>query len=75
MAETDIQKQVLDTLTGIQEDVHHLKKDMHHIMEHLEDTKLTPEEKQLLDARIAKTKAGDTSGLISHKDLKKELGL
>lgn len=48
---------------------------MHHIMEFLEDTRLTAEEKKLLDESIAKVKAGDESDFVSHEDLKKELGL
>jgi hypothetical protein len=75
MSQVNMQKEILDTLTGLKQDVSHLKSDMHHVMEYLEDTRLTPEEKQLVDQSIAKAKAGDTSGLTSHEDLKKELGL
>jgi len=45
------------------------------ISTNLEDTRLTEEEKKLLDESIAKVKAGDESDFISHEDLQKELGL
>ena len=67
------QKEILETLTGLKKDMNHLKKDVHHIMEYLEDSRLTEEEKKLLDKSIAKVRAGDQSDFISHEDLKKEL--
>ncbi len=39
------------------------------------DTKLSAEEKRMLDESIAKVKAGDESDFVSLKDLKQELGL
>ena len=75
MTQANVQKEMLDTLTGLKQDVSHLKQDMHYIMEYLEDTRLTAEEKKLLDESIAKVKAGDESDFVSHEDLKEELGL
>jgi len=44
------------------------------ILEYLEDTRLTVEEKKLLDESIVKIKSGNKSGFISHAELKKKLG-
>lgn len=73
MTQVDVQREILDTLTGLKEDVTHLKKDMHHIMEFLEDKQLSGKEKKLLDECIAKVKAGNESDFVSHEDLKKEI--
>jgi len=75
MAEAEVQKEMLDTLTGLKRDISHLKQDMHYIIGYLEDTRLTTEEKRLLDKSIAKVKSGDESNFISHEELKKRLGL
>ncbi len=75
MTEANVQEKMLDTLTGLKQDVSHLKQDIHYIMEYLEDTRLTTEEKKLLDESIAKVKAGDESGFVDHKEAKKELGI
>ena len=69
-----MQKVMLDTLTGLKEEVNYLKKDIHYIKECLEDKKLTVEEKKILDESIAKVKSGDQLDVVSHNDLKKELG-
>ena len=75
MIEADIQKEILSTLTGIKDEMDNLKVDVHQIKEFLEDTKLTEEERKLLDESVAKVKAGNTSDFVSHEDLKKELNL
>ena len=46
-----------------------------YIMEYIEDTKLTEEERKQLDGSISKIKAGSTSGFVSWKRAKKELGM
>ena len=75
MIEADIQKEILNTLTGIKGEMNNLKVDVHQIKEFLEDTKVTEEERKLLDESIAKAKVNDATGSISHEDLKKELNL
>ena len=75
MGETTVQQGILETLTGLKEDVSHLKQDMHAIMELLEDTRLTEEEKELIDQSLVKIKTKDTSDFVSHENLKKKLGL
>lgn len=75
MAQAAVQQVIMDTLTGLQQEVQHIKADVHQIMELFEDTRLTEEEQKLVEACIAKVKAGDKSAFVSHKDLKKELCL
>jgi len=74
MTQVNIQKEMLDTLTGLKQEVGHLKQDIHYILEYLEDTRLTAEEKKLLDKSIANVKMGNKSSFISQEDLKKKLG-
>ena len=69
-----IQKEILGTLTGLKAEVTHLKKDMHHLIEFIEDSRLTEEERALLDESIARARLGSKSGFTSHQSLKKELG-
>ena len=45
------------------------------MIEFMEDTRLTEEEKKLIDKTITKVKSKDHSEFISHQILKKELGL
>ena len=73
--EVNIQQTILDTLTGLRKEVTHLKGDVHYLIEALEDMRLTPEEKKLLDGCVTRAKAGTVSGFVSHEKLKKELGL
>ncbi len=75
MTQANVQREILDTLTGLKQEVNHLKVDMHQLIEYLEDTRLTEEEKELLYQSIAKIKAGDESDFVSHEDLKRKLGL
>ncbi len=75
MAEVSVQQAILETLTGLREEVTHLKSDVHYLIEAVEDTRLTTEEKKLLDGCITRAKAGTGSGFVSHEKLKKELGL
>jgi len=75
MAQTDVQHEILDTLTGLKNEVGHLKSDMHRIISYLEDTRLTEQERSLLHDRLSKIKRGDESDFISHEKLKQELGL
>src|SRR3989338_7891836 len=57
MAEVSVQQAILDTLTGLREEVTHLKGDVHYLIEAVEDVRLTTEEKKLLDDCIARVKA------------------
>ena len=75
MTQATAQEEIMGTLTGIKQEVDHLKQDLHYIIEFIEDTRLSAEEKKLLDESIAKVKGGEKSGFISHENLKKELGL
>lgn len=75
MSQASVQEEILETLTGLKQEVNHLKVDMHNLIEYLEDTRLTEEEKELLDQSIAKIKAGDESGFVSHQDIKRKLGI
>ena len=74
MAQATVQREILDTLSGLKEEVNHLKKDMHQVIEYLEDSRLTGEEKVLVQQSIAKMKAG-SSNFISHRQLKQKLKL
>ena len=65
MSETTFQKQILSKLEN-------MEKTMNYIMGYIEDSKLTAEERQLLQDSIKQEREGT---LISHKDLKKKLGL
>ena len=65
MSETTFQKQVLAKLDNVERSIHF-------ILEHIEDSKLTDEEKQLLQESLKHEKEGK---LISSKDLKKKLGI
>ena len=60
------------SLNKISEDMAFLKKAVIAIQEHIEDTHLTAEEEILLEECIKNEKKGK---LISHEDLKAELGL
>lgn len=75
MSEVAIQKEILDTLTGLKDDMDDLKKDMHEIKEHLEDTHLTEEERRQLEKSMAKIRAGDESEFTSLEEVKDELGI
>ena len=68
MSETTFEKQILSKLASVE-------KKVNHIMEYIEDTKLTEEERKQLDGSISKIKAGSTSDFISWKKAKKELGM
>ncbi len=75
MSEVAVQKEILDTLTGLKEEVSYIKQKMHYMIEFMEDTRLTEEEQRLVDKTILKIRSGDKSALISHAALKKEIGL
>ncbi|HIJ11730.1 TPA: hypothetical protein HA278_06745 [Candidatus Woesearchaeota archaeon] len=75
MTEANVQKEMLDTLTGLKQDVDDLKHDMHFIRKYLEDSRLTSEEKELVDRTIANVGKKNESNFVSHEDLKNELGL
>ena len=51
-----------------------LKNDIDYIKEFLEDTKLTPKERDVVNSKIKKVNSGDTSDFVSWKDAKKKLG-
>lgn len=70
MAPATVQKEMLDTLTGLRQDVNHMKQDVHFIMEYLEDTRLTAEEKKLLDESIKNEKAGKLTSLKVLKNVR-----
>ena len=59
MSETTFEKQILSKLDKVE-------RTMSHILEYIEDTKLTAEERQLLQESIKQEREGK---LISHKDL------
>ncbi len=65
MSETTFQKQILNKLES-------MERSIHQIFEYIEDSKLTAEERKLLQESLTQEKEGK---LISHKDLKKKLGL
>lgn len=75
MAEADFQKQVLNTLTEMRGSIETLQKDITHLTEFIEDTKLTEEEKRELEHSISKIKSGNTAEFIPWKAAKKELGI
>ena len=52
-----------------------MKKDMHNLIEFIEDSRPSEEERALLSKSISKIKSGSKSGFTSHRELKKELGL
>ena len=68
MSETAFEKQILSKLAIVE-------KKVDYIMEYIEDTKLTEEERKQLDESISKIKAGNTSDFVSWKSAKKELGM
>ena len=61
------QKEVIKELRSLKSEVDYIK-------EFLEDTRLTPKEKKLVDSRIKKINSGDTSDFVSWKHAKKSLG-
>ena len=63
MSEITFEKQIISKLDRVE-------KTMNQILEYIEDTKLTAEEKQLLQESYKEEKEGK---LISSKDLKKKL--
>ena len=65
MSETTLEKQIMSRLDKVE-------KTMNQILEYIEDTKLTAEERKLLQESYKQEKQGK---LISSKDLKKKLGL
>lgn len=73
MAEVNMQKQILGTLTDVKSSIEALKKDVSYLMKYIEDTKLTEEERKQLSESISKIRAGDSSNFVSWKQAKKEL--
>lgn len=71
MTEVAAQEEILETFTGIKEDVVHLKEDVHYLREYIEDAHLTGEEKAMVEATLAKIKKGEK--FISHQQVKKQL--
>ena len=65
MSETTFQKQILARLDNVERSINQIR-------EHIEDSKLTDEEKQLLQESLRHENEGN---LISSKDLKKKLGI
>lgn len=65
MSETTFERQILSKLDRVE-------RTMNQILEYMEDSKLTAEERQLLQESIKQEREGK---LISHNDLKKKLGL
>ena len=63
MAETVFEKQIMNKLE-------HMEKTMNYIKEYIEDSKLTNEEKELLEESYKREKEGK---LVSSKELKKRL--
>ena len=63
MAEATFEKHVINKLE-------HMEKTMNYIKEYIEDSKLTNEEKELLEESYKREKEGK---LVSSKDLKKRL--
>ncbi len=75
MAEVEFQKQILGSIAEIKGSIETIKKNISYLTEYIEDTKLTAEEKKLLDQSISKVKAGNTSDFISWKTAKGELSM
>ena len=74
MSETATQsREIFELLTGIKEEVIHLKEDMHHVLEYIEDSRLSEEEKLMVGESLVRIKKGEK--FISHEQVKKELGL
>lgn len=65
MTETTFEKEVMSKLDRVE-------KTMNQILDYIEDSKLTAQEKQLLQESIDEEKKGN---LTSAKDLRKKLGL
>jgi len=63
MAEATFEKHVMDKLE-------HMEKNINYIKEHIEDSRLTKEENQLLEESYEHEKEGK---LVSSKELKKRL--
>ncbi|MBI2663849.1 hypothetical protein HYX10_00720 [Candidatus Woesearchaeota archaeon] len=63
MVEATFEKQVIDKLE-------HMEKNINYIKEHIEDSRLSNEEKQLLEESYESEKEGK---LVSSKDLRKSL--
>ena len=63
MAEAAFEKQVMNKLE-------HMEKNINYIKEHIEDSRLSDEEKELLEESYKHEKDGK---LVSSKDLKKRL--
>ena len=74
MVQATVEKEMLNTLTDLRQDVNHLKQDMHYILEYLEDTQLTMEEKKLLDESIENEKAGKLTSLKELKNVRNRSG-
>ena len=72
MSGTIFQQQVLGKLENIEKNINSLKTEVDYIMEYIEDSKLTDEEKQLLETSYKHEKEGK---LISSNDLSKKLGI
>ena len=64
MSEITFEKQILSKLASVE-------KKVDHIMEYIEDTKLTEEERKQLNESISKIKTGSTSDFVSWKKAKK----
>ncbi len=75
MTQADIQVQVLETLTGLKNELKHLKKDVHQIMEFLEDGKLSSHEKDLIESSMLKVRDSDESDFESEEDVKEKLDI
>jgi len=75
MAEAGFQKQILGTLAEMRSSIETLRRDISHLTEYVEDTKLTEDERKHLEESISKIKAGNSSDFVSWKKAKKELGI
>ena len=73
MSEATAHKEIMDTLMGIKNDVKHLQKEVHEIMEQLEDSKLSKDERVGLSRSIIRVQKGIASDFIAWDKAKKEL--
>ena len=66
MSETIFEKQLMGKLENMERNITSLKNEVDYIREHIEDSKLTEEEKKLLDEALEDRKKGK---LLSSKEV------
>lgn len=69
------ESRILNKLGRIERDITIMRKELDTISEYFADSRLTAQERRMVERSLKKIKKGDRSGFISHEKLKKELGL